>query len=115
MAQVNQYHNPIIRKTILRTNNLPLYAMVGLFSVLPLRAAIAQNLAAETQTQEDSALQVEKIMVTAQKRGEDLQEVPLALSVLGNKELERGKADNFVEPRRRRSNPIEAQVKINYW
>jgi len=79
----------------LRTNNLPLYAMVGLFSVLPLRAAIAQNLAAETQTQEDGALQVEKIMVTAQKRGEDLQEVPLALSVLGNKELERGNLQSF--------------------
>lgn len=69
-------------------------ATTGLFAILPLNLAIAQALDESTQASADS-LEVEKIMVTAQKRGEDLQEVPLALSVISSKELQRENMQTF--------------------
>lgn len=60
-------------------------------SLLPLSMAISQAWAQDNQTE----LEVERIMVTAQKRGENMQEVPLALSVISGKELERGNLQNL--------------------
>ncbi len=70
-------------------------ALCGLFSLLPLSAAIAQATQADATPAMDEEIQIEKIMVTAQKRGESLQEVPLALSVVNGKELDRGNLQTF--------------------
>lgn len=71
----------------------------GLFTLLPLHLAMLQAHAQSSETQQQvessESLQIEQIMVTAQKRGEDLQEVPLALSVLSSKELERENLQTF--------------------
>ncbi|EKE69917.1 TonB-dependent receptor [Gallaecimonas xiamenensis] len=64
----------------------PKTALPGLLILLPLSNALAQD---------SDNLEVEQITVTAQKRGENLQEVPLAVSVLSNKDLERGNIQSF--------------------
>lgn len=70
--------------------------IAGLFTLLPMHVAVAQAIEEkQSETQASSSLQIEQIMVTAQKRGENLQEVPLALSVISNKELERENLQNF--------------------
>jgi iron complex outermembrane receptor protein len=80
----------------MRTNLTKKLGVVGLFSLLPIHIAVAQALESDEQkAQADEALQIEQIMVTAQKRGEDLQEVPLALSVISSKDLERENLQTF--------------------
>lgn len=69
--------------------------MVGLFTLLPVHFAVAQALTEQDGEPQNQELQIEKIMVTAQKRGEYLQEVPLAMSVMDGKELERENLQAF--------------------
>jgi len=65
--------------------------ITSLLTLLPI-----VSLAAETQdTAQQEQLALEKIIVTAQKRGENLQEVPLAISVLGSKQMDRGNIQNI--------------------
>ncbi len=52
--------------------------------------SIRQAYAFTSIEQSVEPLEIERIVVQAQKRGEDLQEVPVALSVLNGNELERG-------------------------
>ena len=65
--------------------------ITSLLTLLPI-----VSLAAETQdSEQQEQLALEKIIVTAQKRGENLQEVPLAISVLGSKQMDRGNIQNI--------------------
>ena len=81
----------------MRTTLTKKVGLVGLFTLLPIHIAVAQALENDNQNDQaaDEALQIEQIMVTAQKRGENLQEVPLALSVISNKDLERENLQTF--------------------
>lgn len=63
-------------------------AIPYLLGLLPLGVLAEQSFA-------ESQPELERIVVTAQKRGENLQEVPLAVSVLSSKELDRGNIQNF--------------------
>ncbi|ROQ22490.1 TonB-dependent receptor [Gallaecimonas pentaromativorans] len=75
----------------MNTSNPTRKALPGLLLMLPLASALAQ----EQADTKDDGLAIEQITVTAQKRGENLQEVPLAVSVLTNKDLERGNIQTF--------------------
>jgi len=70
------------------------------YQVKPLSAAVSaalagSMLAAPALAQEGRELALEEIVVTAQKRTENLQDVPVSVQVLGNQQLEDLNLDNF--------------------
>ncbi|MFT4198573.1 MAG: TonB-dependent receptor [Pseudoxanthomonas sp.] len=75
---------------------LPLAAAVWLAIAGP---AAAQDASGEDATAKDKAATLDTVTVTAQKRSENLQEVPISLQVLGNEKLEQlnlTKFDDYV-------------------
>lgn len=64
---------------------LPLMVFLG--AGLASSAAYAQELASDTDT-EDSALVISKVVVTARKTEEDLQDTPIAISAFTGADLE---------------------------
>ena len=80
----------IARKTIL-FRKLPLAAAVALVMATP---AWAQSSEAQAGKDKD-ARTLDTITVTAQKREENLQKVPISLQVLGNQQLEQQNVSDF--------------------
>lgn len=64
-------------------------------SMTPLAAAIAATIAGAPALAQEPAL--EEIIVTAQKRAQNLQDVPVSVQVLGNQQLTELKLTNFVD------------------
>ena len=63
--------------------------------VLTVSSAVAMLLAAAAQAQEASPAKLGEVLVTAQKRSEAIQDIPMSVSVLAGEALERQQADNF--------------------
>ncbi len=60
---------------------------------MPLASAVAAGLAVAQEQQGENTL--EEVVVTAQKRSEDLQKVPISLQVLGGEKLEQLQVNSF--------------------
>ena len=65
-----------------------------IFSQTPVAAAIVVALASSTALAQEKGT-IEEITVTAQKRAENLQDVPISIQALGNQALEELNLDNF--------------------
>ena len=65
-----------------------------IFSQTPVAAAIVVALASSTALAQEKGT-IEEITVTAQKRAENLQDVPVSIQALGNEALEELNLDNF--------------------
>lgn len=81
-------------KTTKRALN-PTVKRAGLYSAALLASTMLTGVGA--QAQEASAVSLEQVVVTAQKRSENLQDVPVSIQAIGEAKLEQLQISNFVD------------------
>jgi outer membrane receptor protein involved in Fe transport len=70
----------------------------GVYSVALLASTMLTSVAAQAQTAaQDTGVSLEQVVVTAQKRSENLQDVPVSIQAMGEAKLEQLQISNFVD------------------
>jgi len=83
-------------------DSLPRYALLVLLAILLLQPVMAQqseadDSEAEAAQQEDESVALERVMVTSQKRSDDIQDIPFSVAAKTGEELIRLGANNIEE------------------
>lgn len=77
------------KKSIMKEKSIGRAALSCVFTVMPLCEAVAQDIA------KSQSYSIEEVVVTAQKREQSMQEVPISVSAFNEKDLDREGIQNF--------------------
>ena len=86
------------REIVKKSNTGLLAALISIFSAAGAQSVIAQE---EADTKSAARSEIEEIIVTAQKREERLQDVPISMTMLGGEDLDRSRVEGLTEILRR--------------